>query len=148
MDAPSFDSLTKLLATRAGRRAVLRRMTGAVGIALTGPARSATARPTRGPCPPGSRRCPGSRGECADLQTDPTNCGACGNDCSRCHSCGGECCAGVCGLCFAAGQVCCDGSYCAPLSSTMTACEVCGHPCAVGEVCCPGTSVCSVGGVC
>ena len=81
-------------------------------MALMGPARSATARPTRGPCPPGSRRCPGSRGACVDMQTDPNNCGACGNDCSRCHSCGGECCAGVCGLCFAAGQICCQGSYC------------------------------------
>ena len=85
--------------------------------------------------------------DCVDLQTDPKNCGTCGRDCSTCHSCGGECCAGVCGLCFAAGQVCCDGSYCAPLSPTMDTCEICGHPCAAGEVCCDA-STCSVDGVC
>ena len=148
MDAVRFDSITKLFASRYGRRAMLRRMAGAAGIALTGTAQVEAAKPTHGHCPTGTRRCPGSRGACVDLQTDPKNCGACGNDCASCHSCGGECCAGVCGLCFAAGQVCCDGSYCAPLSPTMTACEICGHPCAAGEVCCPGTSACSVGGVC
>jgi hypothetical protein len=97
-------------------------------------------------------RCSGSSTlcgtDCVDLQTDPKHCGRCGNDCWTCHSCGGECCAGVCGLCFAAGQVCCDGSYCAPLSPTMDTCEICGHPCAPGERCCPGTSTCSVRGVC
>src|SRR3954453_16610393 len=79
--------------------------------------------------------------ECVDLQRDPKNCGTCGRECSS-HSFGGECCAGVCGLCFAAGQVCCDGSYCAPLSPNMDTCEICGHPCAAGEVCCDRTRAC------
>ena len=153
MDGIRFDATTKLLATRAGRRMVLRRMAGTFGVSLVGPAQSAIARPTRGACPPGQRRCPGSRGACVDLQTDPKNCGRCGNDCSSCHSCGGECCAGVCGLCFAAGQICCQGSYCVNPFTDTENCGGCGaddpvHVCAAGEICCGGSGLCSSGGVC
>src|SRR5215204_7095779 len=97
----------------------------------------------RGHCPPRQRRCPcrhGSRVASVNLQADPKNRGGCGNDCSTCHSCGGERCAGVCGLCFAAGQICCQGSYCV---NPFTDPEICGgcsagvpvHVCAAGETC-------------
>jgi hypothetical protein len=153
MDAVRFDGIAKLLASRSGRRAMLRHIAGAAGVAVAGPARSGVAQTARGRCPRGTRRCPGSRGACVDLQTDPKNCGACGNDCSSCHSCGGECCAGVCGLCFAAGQICCQGRYCVNPFTDPKNCGGCGaedpaHVCADGEICCGGSGLCSSGGVC
>jgi hypothetical protein len=98
MDSIRFDTLTKALTSRGGRRTVLRRIAGGAGVALAAAAEPRAGRAARGRCPTGQRRCPGSRGACVDLQTDPKHCGRCGNDCSSCHSCGGECCAGVCGL--------------------------------------------------
>ena len=153
MDAERFDGLVRGFGQTRSRRAVLRRIAGVAGVALTGTAQAGAAKPTRGHCPTGTRRCPGSRGACVDLQTDPKNCGGCSNDCSTCHSCGGECCAGVCGLCFAAGKICCQGSYCANPFTDPENCGGCGvddpvHVCAADEICCGGSGACSVGGVC
>jgi hypothetical protein len=153
MDSIRFDTLTKALTSRGGRRTVLRRIAGGAGVALAAAAEPRAGRAARGRCPTGQRRCPGSRGACVDLQTDPKHCGRCGNDCSSCHSCGGECCAGVCGLCFAAGQICCQGSYCVNPFTDPENCGGCGvdnpaHVCAAGEICCGGSGACSVGGVC
>jgi hypothetical protein len=152
MDSIRFDTLTKALTSRGGRRTVLRRIAGGAGLALAGAPRPIMGRSDRGRCAPGQRRCPGSRGACVDLQTDPKNCGACRNVCSS-HSFGGECCAGVCGLCFAAGQICCQGSYCVNPFTDPENCGGCGvdnpaHVCAAGEICCGGSGACSVGGVC
>jgi hypothetical protein len=151
MDAARFDSLAKTFTAALTRR---RALTGLIGAGFSAllrvPHGAAKPKDKDKPCKKDKHCTAGQRccaGACVDLQTDPKNCGRCGNDCSTCHSCGGECCAGVCGLCFAAGQVCCDGSYCAPLSPTMDTCEICGHPCAPDEVCC-GPSTCSVDGVC
>jgi hypothetical protein len=153
MEGTRFDTITKALTLRRGRRAVLRRIAGGTVLALVGATQPALSRATSRRCPAGQRRCPGSRGACVDLQTDPKNCGACGNDCSTCHSCGGECCAGVCGLCFAAGQICCQGSYCVNPFTDPENCGGCGvddpvHVCAAGEICCGGSGVCSIGGGC
>jgi hypothetical protein len=84
MDSIRFDTLTKALTSRGGRRTVLRRIAGGAGVALAAAAEPRAGRAARGRCPTGQRRCPGSRGACVDLQTDPKHCRRCGNDCSSC----------------------------------------------------------------
>lgn len=72
---------------------------------------------------------------CADLQTDPANCGACSR---RCRS-DQTCVAGVCAC--PAGQANC-GSACTPTNTVMN-CGGCGIVCASGM--CSGTACCRTG---
>jgi hypothetical protein len=66
-------------------------------------------------CPAGQTNC---NGACHDLQTDETNCGACGTSCG-------------------AVQGCCSG-VCKNLNTDEANCGTCGHACAVGQTCCAG----------
>jgi hypothetical protein len=90
---------------------------------------------------------------CTDLQTDPSNCGNCGNDCN-----GGTCEAGQCqggtkgggdgGTECGPGNCngCCQGTACFPLSAeNANACGVNGDPC---TVCGGGDLATCNGGVC
>jgi endo-1,4-beta-D-glucanase Y len=70
-------------------------------------------------------------GVCADLQTSPQNCGACGTICSA----GQSCTAGVCGC--AAGQQACGGA-CTDVMTNPLNCGMCGTMCAGGQTCSAG----------
>ncbi len=80
-----------------------------------------------------------------DIQNDPKNCGACGNECGKGFLCkGGRC---VCpptlpdvrdNECFCAGSVC--AGACRNTLSDADHCGACGNVCAPGQSC--------VGGVC
>jgi hypothetical protein len=88
--------------------------------------------------------CSGGRfacsGSCVDLQSDPRNCGGCGNECLPFQICS----AGVCGCECAAGlTVCtsgCNACACHDLVTDPTHCGSCTTACATGEIC--------VGGLC
>ena len=74
-------------------------------------------------------------GICEETQTDPSNCGACGNVCP-----GGlfqqACVSGVCGGC-GAGLNACSGS-CTNLQNDPSNCGACGTACLAGQVCAAG----------
>jgi hypothetical protein len=72
-------------------------------------------------------------GICVDLQSDPTNCGACGNVCSF------ICSAGVCTFLQAclSPQVFC-GDMCVDLMTNPNHCGACGNACFVIETCAGG----------
>jgi hypothetical protein len=89
--------------------------------------------------------CSGGRfacgGVCVDLQTDPRNCGACGNECFAFQICS----AGTCGCECAAGlTVCaegCNACACHDLRTDPTHCGSCATVCATGEICFDGSCV-------
>jgi hypothetical protein len=67
-------------------------------------------------CPPGWRCC-GSG--CADIESDPGNCGSCGNRCSSGQTCcNGRCCSGPC----------CDGKCCSRLAQCLPGGGRCCYP--------------------
>lgn len=100
-------------------------------------------------CSPGSACCGLPLGGCTDLTSDPSNCGACGNQCPA----GQPCQHGICGGC-PAGTTFCPDSPTGPCVNTQTDsynCGSCGNqcpqqPCIDGKCGCPGGKVC--GNVC
>ena len=90
-------------------------------------------------CVPGLTAC-GS--ECADLQLDVANCGACGHACAIGQACTQGACTQSCPSPF---QTCGTGSLasCIDTMSDLANCGACGHACAVGETCSLG--VCHIG---
>ncbi len=161
----SFDELTKGLASGSvSRRKVLRMMGGAlVGGLLASIPGVALAQGKPAPCPSGKKCgrncCPHasfvcSRGKCACptgttscggqcvdptiFQTDPSNCGSCGNVCA-----GGKTCqAGGCAC--PAGQTDC-GGVCRDLATDELNCGICGSACGTGQSCVGGQCVCPTG---
>lgn len=77
-----------------------------------------------GGCPEGQLVC---NGVCADAQSDPTNCGACGIACTGVALCQ----QGVC--CDPIGSVC--GDVCADLTRDRNNCGTCGLVCPMGTEC-------------
>jgi hypothetical protein len=83
-------------------------------------------------------------GGCADLESDPANCGSCGDACAQGFSClSGSCLATSCAT-VAAGSACpaadgtvgqCCESACSDVSSDPQNCGACGVSCAGGESC-------------
>lgn len=99
-------------------------------------------------CPVG-QVCASSGGTftCADLSSDPANCGAVGNACAEGESCvGGSCGCGGTGAACTAGQACCGGA-CVDVSSNAMNCGSCGMACAGGETCSGGSCGCGSSGV-
>src|SRR3712207_5344018 len=78
------------------------------------------------PCPPGQGCC---NRTCVDLQSDPNNCGSCGNSCGASDKCQqGEC---VIVLCTQPGKKYCNGS-CIDVQSDPNNCGSCGNSCPQG----------------
>ena len=100
-------------------------------------------------------------GVCQDLQTDETNCGACGTSCGAVQGCCNGVCTnlntdeancGACGNPCAAGQTCCSG-ICKNLQADPANCGTCGAICAAptviclaGDCCKPPTFACAAPG--
>lgn len=72
--------------------------------------------------------------ECAPVQFDPTNCGACGNVCANGEVCTAGSCATFCGV----GITDCDGA-CVDTDIDPANCGGCAMACAAGEMCSAGT---------
>jgi len=88
---------------------------------------------------------------CADLETDPSNCGACGTVCHAGETCGGGSCAcgGTASCAGARESTCCAPTGCVNLDTDARHCGRCGGACASGESCVAGSCVCgSTGGSC
>jgi hypothetical protein len=154
MDGRRFDDLSRALAARRGRRALLRSAAGALA-ALAGARRADAQSACEPPCADGLFCCAvGGSGTCLPREQCcgdfiPCPGGACCGD--KCLPAGTPCCDGrsacpapgeCCGeLCVAAGQ-CCDGVVC-PGGG-------CSDPCPDGEVCCgsPETGTCVPAGQC
>jgi len=97
------------------------------------PSPTATPTPTATPagCASGTTDC---GGVCVDLQTDPANCGACGNICTFVCS-GGQC--TFLQACISPEVFC--GNVCVNLQTDPANCGACGTVCASGEFCLGGT---------
>ncbi|HEY2509687.1 MAG TPA: hypothetical protein VGI39_02405 [Polyangiaceae bacterium] len=74
-------------------------------------------------------------GVCTDLQSSPTNCGACGRSCGGGYCSGGTC-YGTTPSCLAPLVSCDDG--CVDLQVSPSNCGACGVACASGESCAQG----------
>ncbi|MBI5486728.1 MAG: hypothetical protein HY905_05310 [Deltaproteobacteria bacterium] len=77
--------------------------------------------PYDGACPPGRTRCATG---CADLTTDPANCGGCGHACGATEVCNEGSCAGTCG----GGRIPC-GAECIDPASNREHCGRCDNAC-------------------
>jgi hypothetical protein len=90
-------------------------------------------------CPTGQTTCPADRTACVDLQTDPFNCGRCGNPCSG----GSDCVAGSC-VCQSPTPDVCNGQ-CVDLQTDDQNCGSCGNACQGGSRCEGGVCECASG---
>jgi hypothetical protein len=90
--------------------------------------------------------------QCADLQTDPDNCGSCLNECRSGVCCGGRCTAQTDDSCGCparpcpAGHKCCNVivgyegvTKCVDVTGNTEHCGGCNHHCSSGQTCCNGT---------
>lgn len=99
-------------------------------------------------CAPGQACVPqGSSFICANLQSDPMNCGSVGNSCGEGESCvAGVCGCGGTGASCGSGQACCGGS-CVDVTSDATNCGACGNVCgANAPSCISGSCACGTAG--
>ncbi len=82
-------------------------------------------------------------GVCVNAQTDSSNCGLCGTQCTNGQSC-------VAGMCRTPGESCgggmiACGSTCVNLQSDAANCGMCGKACAGGRECSAGACACKAG---
>ena len=82
-------------------------------------------------CPPGQVACGGT---CRNLQSDASNCGACG---TKCPAATPTCLAGRCDLICQPGQTKC-GTTCSDVGSDVNNCGACGTRCGAGAWTCGG----------
>jgi hypothetical protein len=164
MDGRRFDEFAKSLASQTSRRVVLRTIAAGVGAGLSGvlgrsrkargaiPARLGEACSTRKDCTDlpfifccGASVANGTKGTCIDIETDPNNCGRCGEVCEAGKVCRkdfatGRCCALEFGACkresdCCRNNMCCEGT-CVYDQDASANCGVCGRACKQGEACC------------
>jgi hypothetical protein len=91
-------------------------------------------------CSDGKTRC---HHDCVDLNTDPRDCGACGNVCEA----GQQCVQGACtcdGIICPTGTTCCN-KQCVDFSTDPDNCGSCGHACAAGDFCVAGECLSCLG---
>ena len=86
---------------------------------------------------------------CADLNSDPDNCGGVGNECAEGETCtGGSCGCGTTGDSCGAGEACCEGA-CIDTDSDPLNCGGCNMPCGPqAPNCNAGTCGCGTGPAC
>lgn len=77
-------------------------------------------------------------GACANITTDPANCGACGNACMAGEACN----SGSCGC--PGGGMACNGA-CVDVTTSATNCGSCGNACGTGATCMAGQCTCQAG---
>lgn len=80
-------------------------------------------------------------GNCVDVSSDRSNCGACGNACTQNQLCSES----ICTNCPTKTEVACGSnvtSFCADLTSDTTNCGQCGNVCPHGSLCTNSTCVC------
>ncbi len=77
---------------------------------------------------------------CANVQTDPNNCGACGTTCAA----GQACTAGRCEIVCPSGQTLCNGA-CVSIQADRANCGACGMACPAGQVCSMGACATTCG---
>jgi hypothetical protein len=82
-------------------------------------------------CDPGLAFC---NDVCVDTQTDPANCGLCGNACGA----GEICFAGVCAREHRCGALVNCNDVCVDLATDAANCGACGNACAADEICFAG----------
>jgi phospholipase C len=87
--------------------------------------------PDAGPCATGTTQCGSS---CTATDTDPQNCGTCGNACAKGQSCATGACSG---LACNGGTTSCNGA-CVDLKVDPANCGACGHACGNGQLCSAG----------
>lgn len=115
MATSRLDEFSKVLAAQSSRRGLLR----AFGALVTGGAFTRTTTPavfagSPSGCPEGMRRC---RGLCVHVDSDPNNCGGCGNVCTApSDGAAPVCCNGTCGRV----DVCSSGTGCNANSDCRT----------------------------
>lgn len=120
-----------------------------------------TGTPGVGPCQNGLRTCnaqgtgygpcvgdvgPNCGSVCANLQSDPANCGSCGLACPTIQNGTATCSAGVCGTVCIAGDTKCAGT-CSNLQSDPANCGNCGHSCGPAGTCTSGACSCGAGAI-
>lgn len=130
-----FETMSRTLAAPRSRRSMLAGIAVGSVAAMVPVSADAT-----DPANPGRCKKEGTTACCVDLESDPANCGACGNACLAGQICNN----GTCGC--PAGLVLC-GTQCLNALSDNQNCGGCGHACPPGTVCLQGTSVvsCPVG---
>jgi hypothetical protein len=163
MDGRRFDEIAKSLASQTTRRAVVRTVVAGVVAGLSGvlgrsrEARGAVPALLGEACTTGKdcsglpfvvccgASATGTKGKCVDIETDPNNCGRCGEVCEAGKVCTkgavtGRCCVLEYGACqresdCCKNNMCCEGT-CVYDQDASANCGVCGRACKQGEACC------------
>jgi hypothetical protein len=140
MDSRTFDDLARRFGRKQSRRRAFRILAVAVTEVMALPRLRPHPVAAQFGCSFGQTECDtGFSAQCVDLDTDPDNCGACGNTCSFAQRCNnGRCGSGVSGQALCSlGQTRCQFS-CVDLDTDDANCGACGYSCGFGLTCSRG----------
>ena len=138
MDAQQFDRITQQFGQALNRRrfgAVLVALGLGAGLAARDGVKLKAKKKKKKKCKNGSVRCGNT---CVNAQTDPANCGGCGNRCGNNQACAGGQCQGGGGC--SSGQTAC-GNQCVDTQTDNRHCGGCGTVCGSGTSCVRGACV-------